>query len=121
MRSVAAVVAGYLIFALSAVVLFQITGQAPHRPVTAVFMIGSTVYGIGFAALGGSVAARLAPTRPLLHAGIVAGLIMLGAAVSLLTAARADARWSQVAALVLMAPAAWLGGYQRVRHAAGAA
>jgi hypothetical protein len=121
MRSVAAVVVGYVIFAVAAVVLFQITGQAPHRPATTAFMIGSTVYSMGFAALGGSVAARLAPARPLQHAGLVSGVISLGAAVSLLTAPATDARWSQLAALVLMAPAAWFGGYWRVRRAASAA
>jgi hypothetical protein len=120
MRSVAAVVVGYLIFALSAVVLFQITGQRPHGPASTAFMVGSLVYGVGFAALGGAVAARLAPARPVLHAAIVGGLILLGAAVSLLTSGTGS-HWSQIAALLFMTPAAWLGGYWRTRRAPGGA
>jgi hypothetical protein len=110
LRSLAAVVGGYLIFALSAVALFQLVGRDPHAPQPLWFVIASAMYGIGFAGLGGFVAARVAPARALLHAAAVAIVLALGATVSLLTSPGADATWSQWAALALMAPSAYVGG-----------
>jgi hypothetical protein len=108
LRSVSAVLVGYLIFALSAVALFQLTGRDPHATQPLWFTISAVIYGIVFAGVGGAVAAWIAPQRPWLHAGVVAGILALGATVSLV--ASAGATWSQWAALVVMAPAAWLGG-----------
>ena len=51
-RSIASVIVGYLIFALSAFALFQISGQPPHQAAPASFMAGSIVYGAVFALLG---------------------------------------------------------------------
>jgi hypothetical protein len=110
LRSLAAVVGGYLIFALSAVALFQLSGRDPHAPQPLWFEAVALGYGMGFAALGGFFAARLAPSRPLLHAAIMAGILALGASVSLVTSPGTDASWSQWGALALMAPSAYLGG-----------
>ena len=117
-RSVLAVLIGYLLFAASAAVLFRVTGQEPHAPASLLFMLGSVLYGVVFAALGGYLAARFAPRRPELHAAAVAGLIALGAAASLVARPGAGSAWSHLAALLLMAPAAWLGGYWRARATA---
>jgi hypothetical protein len=109
LRSLGAVAAGYLIFGVSAALLFQLSGQAPHAAAPTSFKIASIIWGAVFALVAGWLTARIAGTRPATHAGILAGLIALGAAVSL--AARAgEARWSQIAAIALMAPCAWLGG-----------
>jgi hypothetical protein len=110
LRSVSVVVGGYLIFALSAVALFQLSGRDPHAPQPLWFMVAAVAYGMGFAAVGGFFAARLAPTRGLLHAGIVAVVVALGASVSLVASPGAGATWSQWAALALMAPCAYVGG-----------
>jgi hypothetical protein len=107
-RSIASVAAGYLVFAASAALLFQISGQDPHAPSTAGFKIGSMIWGIVFALIAGWLTARIAVHRPATHASVLAGLIALGALISLLLSG--GAIWSQVAALVLMAPAAWAGG-----------
>ena len=115
LRTIAAVVGGYLIFAFSAVALFQLSGRDPHAPQPPWFVAGSVAYGMAFAALGGFVAARVAPTRQLLHAASVAAILALGAGVSLLTSPGAGATWSQWAALALMAPSAYLGGYLATR------
>ena len=48
MRSVIGVVAGYVIFAVSAALLFQISGQNPHGIVSSQFMMLSIVYGMIF-------------------------------------------------------------------------
>jgi pimeloyl-ACP methyl ester carboxylesterase len=115
-RSVLAVVVGYLVFAGSAALLFQITGQAPHAPASPEFMASSILYGVVFAGLGGYVAARVARHQPARHAALVAGLIALGAVISLVMGS--GSAWSQVAAILLMAPAAWVAGYWRARRAA---
>ncbi len=106
-RSVAAIVLGYAVFALSAVLLFKITGKDPHAPQNLAFQLFAAVYGIAFAALGGLLAARVAPSKGSLHAASVAFLIALGAIVSL-AASAAGSTWSQWAALVLMAPSSWI-------------
>jgi hypothetical protein len=67
---------------------------------------------MAFAMLAGSLAARIAASRPMLHAVIVAGVIALGATVSLFAAGIA---WSAVSALFLMVPAALLGGWLYAR------
>ena len=74
-------------------------------------MILAVVYGMVSAGLGGVVAARLAPSRGAVHAGLVTGLIAVGATVSLVKSA--GATWSQWPALVLRAPGA--GGAGRGR------
>jgi RsiW-degrading membrane proteinase PrsW (M82 family) len=115
LRTVAAVVGGYLIFALSAVALFQLSGRDPHAPQPLWFVAASVAYGMVFAALGGFAAARVAPSRPLLHAGGVAVALALGAGVSLVAGPGGGATWSQWAALALMAPSAYVGGHLATR------
>jgi hypothetical protein len=108
LRSIGAVAAGYLVFAGSAALLFQLSGQEPHAPSTAAFKIVSTVWGCLFALIAGFLTAHIAGRKPSTHAGVVALLVAAGALVSLI-AAPGD-RWSQLTALLLMAPLAWLGG-----------
>src|ERR1700693_5364149 len=119
-RSILAVVVGYLVFALSAFAFFQISGQPPHQAAPMPIMLGSIVFGMAFALLGGYVAARLARRRPLAHGVAVAAVLALGATISLLSTLGKGAVWSQVAALVLMAPCAVLGSWLRSRQVAGA-
>lgn len=109
-RSLGAVAAGYLVFAGSAALLFQLSGQAPHAPATQAFKIGSIVWGCVSALIAGFLTAHVAGRRPSTHAAIVALIIAAGAVLSLVLAPPGTARWSQVAALVLMAPCAWIGG-----------
>ena len=90
--------------------LFQLSGRDPHAPQPLWFVVTSVVYGMVFAALGGFVAARVAPARGLRHAAGVAILLALGASVSLLASSGDDATWSQWTALALMAPSAYVGG-----------
>ncbi len=109
LRSVAAVAAGYFVFAASAVMLFQLSGVDPHAPTSAGFKIGNVVWGVVFALVAGWLTARVAARRPGTHAAVLALLIALGAVVSLL-ASRSASSWSQASALLFMAPAAWIGG-----------
>jgi hypothetical protein len=108
LRSIGAVAAGYLIFAMSAVLLFQMSGRAPHAAQPLSFEIASVVWGCVFALVAGWLTARIAARKPEVHAAILAGVIALGALGSLVAAA--GAKWTQIAAIVVMAPCAWLGG-----------
>ena len=113
LRSGVGVVGGYVVFAVSAALLFVVTGRDPHATQDTFFEVSTTVYGMVFAGIGGYLAARIAGRRTVLHAGIVAALIAVGAAVSLLASPKGDAIWSQLTALTLMAPCAVAGGWLR--------
>jgi hypothetical protein len=114
-RSILAVVVGYLIFAVSAFAFFQAVGQPPHQAAPLPIMLSSIVFGMAFALLGGYVAAWLAERHPMAHGAAVAAVLAIGAAASLLSALGKSAVWSQLAALTLMAPCAFLGGWLRQR------
>lgn len=119
LRAIASVAGGYLVFALSAVALFQLSGRDSHAPQPLGFETGAVVFGMVFAALGGYLAARVAATRPRAHAGGVAVVLALGAGVSLVMSPGAGATWSQWTALLLMAPSAYLGGHLVMRPSGG--
>ena len=109
LRSIGAVGAGYVVFGASAALLFQLSGQPPHEAAPVGFKVASITWGAVFALIGGWITARIAVRRPATHAGALAALIALGAVISLV-ASPPGAIWSQVSALLLMAPCAWLGG-----------
>jgi hypothetical protein len=115
LRSIGAVAAGYFVFAAAAALLFQLSGQEPHAAAPLAFKIASTIWGAVFALVGGWLAAHVSVRRPATHAAVVAALIALGAIVSLL-ARPSDAIWSQLSALVVMTPCAWLGGVLAARR-----
>ena len=118
-RSVLAVLCGYVVFALSAFAFFRLTGQPPHQEAPLSVMLTSMAVGMLSAVLGGYVAAWLARSRPLAHGLAVSVVLALGAAISLLNTLGKGAIWSQVAALVLMAPCAGIGGWLRSRQRTG--
>ena len=115
-RSIGSVIVGYLVFALSAVAFFQLSGQPPHAQAPLPIMIASILVGIVSAFAGGYLAARLAGRRPFAHGIAVALILALGASVSLVSTMGHGAIWSQVAALLLMAPSAAIGGWIRKSH-----
>jgi cation transport ATPase len=115
MRAFLAVLGGYVIFAGSAVFLFQVTKVDPHSPAAAGFELLTIVYGIGFASLGGFVTGTIA-RRADLSCGIALALVIaLGATVSIVARPGAGALWTQTAALLLFAPAALAGDWIRRR------
>ena len=113
LRSIVGVVTGYVIFAASGFALFQITGQPPHGPASVPFMVGFVIYGVAFALLGGYLSARIARRRPVIHASAMAAVLALGATLSLVATLGKGAIWTQICALVFMAPAAVAGGWLR--------
>jgi hypothetical protein len=117
LKSILGVVVGYVIFAASGVALFQLSGQDPHGDASVPFMVGAIAYGATFALLGGYVSGWIASRRPFAHGLVVAGILALGAGVSLAAMLGKGYIWSQVAALTVMAPAAAFGGWLRGRVA----
>jgi len=115
MRSIGAVVAGYFIFAASAVLLFQLSGRAPHAEAPLAFKIATIAWGGVFAMVGGYLAAHVSVRRPAAHGAAVAAVIALGALGSIATRP-SDALWSQLAAIIVMAPCAWAGGVLAARQ-----
>jgi hypothetical protein len=116
LRSIVAVVVGYMVFAVSAFLVFELFAQPPHEVAPLWFMVTAAVLGMFFAFVGGYVAAFLAGRHPRAHGVAVAALLALGAAFSLVATLGKGAVWSQVAALVLMAPSAVGGGWIRERQ-----
>jgi|SRR5579871_2515335 len=107
MRVFSGVVLGYLLFAGSAVLLFHVSGHDPHAPASISFEIGAIIYGMLFALLSGYIASLIGGRPNYVPAWTVGALIALGAIVSMIMDA---VSWSQVTALLFMAPAAVLGG-----------
>ncbi len=100
------VVVGYAVFAGTANLLFSLSGRDPHAAAPIFFMLLATLYGLIFAALGGYLAALIGGSRePAIALAVIIGA---GALVSLILAS--GAHWSQLAALIFMAPAAFFGG-----------
>ena len=115
-RGILGIITGYLLFAGSAVALFAFSGQDPHTRTSAQFLILSVLYGIFFAMLGGYLTALIANVKDLRYVLPLAAMIAIGALISLLARPGAGAIWSQVSALLLMSPAALVGGSLRVRQ-----
>ena len=113
MRTVLAVVAGYLIFAVSAVVFFRILNVDPHSPAAVGFEALTIAYGLAFAMLSGFIAGKIARRSDLWPGIVLALIIALGATVSIIARPGAGALWTQTAALLLFAPASIAGDWIR--------
>ena len=115
MRSIIAVLVGFLMFSVGAVLLFNVTGRPPDIWPGAPFATFAIVYGGVFALLAGYIAARLAPRAPLLHAAAMAVLLLGVSAGSYLIQPPGASPWSLIATILVSSPAALLGGYLRHR------
>ena len=115
-RSVVGLIAGYLLFAGAAVALFAGTGRDAHSAAPLWFMVLSTLYGMAFAAAGGYLTALIARRAETVHGIVLAVVIAAGAVISVFTRTVGATVWSQLAALILMAPCAALGGQLRRRQ-----
>jgi hypothetical protein len=125
LRSIGAVVAGAIVnVALSLVTdfLLEKAGVLPHpgHPATSGPLLLATVYRTIYGVLGSYVAARLAPSRPMLHAMVLGfigfALSLLGVVMTWNRTAEFGPRWYPVALVLLALPTAWLGGKLRLRQ-----
>jgi hypothetical protein len=111
MRTTLAVIAGYVIFAGSAVLLFHLTNIDPHSPATIGFEALTMAYGFAFAFVSGFVAGRVGRRTDLVCGIALALVIALGATISIIARPGAGALWTQAAALILFAPASLAGDW----------
>jgi drug/metabolite transporter (DMT)-like permease len=109
-RLLLAVITGYLAFAISAALFFQFTGHDPYATPSLLFGIASVIYGMVCAAMAGFMAVRLAQRANLVAAVLVGVMIAAVAVVSIILERRHGQIWSQLSALLLMAPSAYAGG-----------
>ena len=115
-RSVFSVLVGYLLFAISTFMVFKLFEQPSHQAAPVWFMIFVAVIGMSFSLLGGYLSGLLAGRSPFGHAIAVAALIVSGASFSLLATIGKGAIWSQLVAIILIAPCAIAGGWLRRRQ-----
>ena len=105
-RKITAVIAGYVVFALSAGLWFQLTEQKPHVDAPLWFKWATLAYGLFFAMLAGTVLRLTARPRTLTLNLILAGLMFLLAGLSL--ALSGGNHWTQLMTMGLFAPASLL-------------
>ena len=110
-RNIAAVIVGYLIFAVSAVLLFNVSGIDPHAEAGLMTKFGVIVFGCVFSFIGGYVAKFIAATDSLTVNIVLAVLMAVFAAFSFFKSP--GEHYTQIAAIFLFAPASLLGGIAR--------
>jgi len=112
-KKVTAVIAGYVIFVISALALFKFSGNAPHASPTIGFALLTAVYGAVFSFIAGLVTQHIAKTSDLKINYALAFIIAGFATFSLLKTA--GNHWTQLLAIFIFAPASILGGlyYQK--------
>lgn len=123
LRSVASVVAGFVfIGALAAGADALLRSFAPTafdaagRVDTVAILVFMQLYVGVFAVAGCYLAARLAPSRPMLHALVLGALGLLFNIVGSIALWDTAPAWYHITALLLVMPYAWLGGYIRERE-----
>ncbi len=112
-RSILAIVIGYLVFAVPSVALLNVGVIDPHAPPSGRVFLFTLLYGVCFALLAGWLSVRLAGRPVLWPALVVAAVVAVLAAVSLAFAH--GGYWTELSALILMAPAVVAGGAIRLR------
>jgi hypothetical protein len=128
LKSVGAVLAGAFVgvilsigtdSALRAAGIFTPLGQPMSDPLLLLATVYRTIYGV----LGSYVTARLAPSRPMMHA-LILGAIGLavsiaGVIVAWNRVAEFGPRWYPLALVVLAMPQSWLGAKLRLMQLGG--
>ena len=112
-RNILAVIAGYLIFAISSVLLFTLTSHKPHAEASTAFKIITIIYGVFFFVIAGFVVQLIARQKTLALNYILALVIFIFATISLITAT--GTHWTQLFAMFIFAPVSVLGGYLKNR------
>jgi hypothetical protein len=78
LQSIGAVLAGYIVSAVLTGLTIAVLGALfpiSYQPENVGWVVFNVIYGCAFAVVGGYVAARLAPSRPMAHA-VVLGTLM---------------------------------------------
>lgn len=110
-RNIAAVIVGYFIFAVSAVLLFNLSGIDPYAEAGLMTKFGVVVFGCVFSFIGGYVAKLIAAANSLTVNIVLAVLMAAFAAFSFFKSP--GEHYTQIAAILLFAPASLIGGIAR--------
>lgn len=116
MRSVFAVLTGYVVFAACVMLLVHLSGHDPHGSFTIRAMVIFTLCGMGFAGLAGFLTTILAPRAEFEHSFAVATLIVATGATFLMSEIDKEGIGLQIAALLIIAPMAMVGADFRLRQ-----
>ncbi len=125
LKSVGAVVAGFLAVAILSTVVDVILHAAKVYPAWGVPMSGplyglALAYRVVFTVLGGWITARLAPANPMKHVvwlGIIGTIAGIGGVVTAWTHPELGPHWYPIAIAVTGFPCCWIGGKLAVRGA----
>ena len=112
-RNVLAVIVGYLIFAVSAVLLFNLSGIDPHADASIGTIALVVAFGGAFAFIGGYFTKLIAATKTMIANDALA-IITAGFAAFLLFKSPGN-HYTQIAAIFLFAPLSLVGGFMRRR------
>lgn len=118
MRSVGAVVVGFLFIAVLSFgsdimlrVTFPDDVAVPVRIASVRVLSLSLISAAVYATVGCYLTARLAPSRPMWHALLLGVLVLVFTVVNATALWTRAAMWYKLASLVLVMPCAWLGGW----------
>ena len=122
LRRIAAVLAGLLavvILSTATDAVLHATGVFPlsGQPMSDALFLLATIYRTIYGIVGGYIAARLAPDRPMAHAlalgGVGVAISLAGAAATWNAEAAFGPRWYPLALIVMAMLSAWVGGKLR--------
>jgi di/tricarboxylate transporter len=109
LRKILAVIAGYMVFAVSSVLLFNLTHHHPHQDAPFNFKLITIAYGVCFSILAGAVVQLIAKQNTLGLNFILACMMFAFAGISM--AVSGGSHWTQLFAMFIFAPVSIVGGY----------
>jgi hypothetical protein len=115
LRNIVAIVLGYAIFVISALLLFKLSGIDPHQEPSVGFIIVSIIFGLVFSFAGGFVTQLLSKPGSLVVNYFLAFIIASFAVFSMIKTS--GNYYSQIVAIFLFAPASVIGGLIYLRKA----
>jgi ABC-type Fe3+-siderophore transport system permease subunit len=109
LRKILAVIAGYMVFAISSVLLFTLSGHHPHQDAPFNFQLVTIAYGVFFSILAGAVVQLIAKQKSLTLNYILSFVMFALAGTSM--ALSGGSHWTQLLAMFAFAPVSIVGGY----------
>ncbi|RZJ51667.1 MAG: hypothetical protein EOO44_14200 [Flavobacterium sp.] len=114
LRKILSVIVGYMIFVISSLLLFRISGVKPHSETPIPFMLLTLIYGTFFSLISGFVTQFIAGTKTL-KVNYFLFVIMAGFATFSLFKSSGNS-WTQLLAIFVFAPVSIFGGYFLIKR-----
>jgi hypothetical protein len=108
-KKILSIIAGYAIFSISSVALFELTGHDSQEQATVYFQLLSAIYGAVFSFIGGLAVQLIARTKTLTLNCILAFMMAGIAALSMV--ASDGSHWTQMSVIFIFSPVSILGGF----------